>query len=668
MGDQGGGDSFVGNGFTNWKKKERFRIHEGGANINSLHRQAWRKCQDLLNKEQHIETIFSKLSDEAKKDYRVRLTASIDCIRYLLRQGLPFRGHDESKDSSNQGNFIELLKFVAEQNEDVRKVTLKNAPENLKLTSPEIQKDICNASAIETTNAIIKELGDGLFSILLDESRDVSTKEQMAIALRYVNNKGHVIERFLGIQHVTNTTALTLKKAIEDFFSTHKLSISRLRGQGYDGANMRGELNGLKTLILQENECAYYVHCFAHQLQLALVAVAKNHMYIANLFALVSNIVNVVGGSCKRRDILREKQAAKIMEALSNNDVGSGRGLNQESTLVRASDTRWGSHYGTLLSIITLFQAIIDVLDDIVQDGTTTEQRLEAFHILNEMQSFEFVFNIQLMRSILGITNDLSQALQRKDQDIVNAMKLVQVSKEQLQLMRDSGWNSLMEEVSSFCVKNQIVVSNMNDMYVPRGRSRRRVQEVINSHHYQVGIFYTVIDMQLQELNNHFDEVSTELLLCVACLNPSSSFASFDRAKLIQFSKFYSKDFSDIELLALSDQLENFVMDVRTSVDFSDLKGISDLAQNMVETKKDIGYPLVYRLLTLALILPVATATVERAFSAMKIVKNRLRNRMGDQWMHDTLVVYIEKDIFNSITNDAIIYRFQNMKNRRGQL
>ena len=109
-------------------------------------------------------------------------------------------------------------------------------------------------------------------------------------------------------------------------------------------------------------------------------------------------------------------------------------------------------------------------------------------------------------------------------------------------------------------------------------------------------------------------------------------------------------------------------MDARTSVDFLDLKGISDLAQKMVETKKDIRYPLVYRLLTLALILPVATTTVERAFSAMKIVKNRLCNRMGDQWMHDTLVVYIEKDIFNSITNDAIIYRFQNMKNCRGQL
>jgi hypothetical protein len=51
----------------------------------------------------------------------------------------------------------------------------------------------------------------------------------------------------------------------------------------------------------------------------------------------------------------------------------------------------------------------------------------------------------------------------------------------------------------------------------------------------------------------------------------------------------------------------------------------------MVEMKKDITYPLVYSLVTLSLILPVATATIERAFSAMNIVKNRLRNGMGDQ-------------------------------------
>ena len=69
---------------------------------------------------------------------------------------------------------------------------------------------------------------------------------------------------------------------------------------------------------------------------------------------------------------------------------------------------------------------------------------------------------------------------------------------------------------------------------------------------------------------------------------------------------------------------------MRSIEEFSALKGIGQLAEKMVEMKKNVSYPLVYSLITLALILLVVTTTVERAFSAMKIIKNRLHNRIGD--------------------------------------
>lgn len=61
----------------------------------------------------------------------------------------------------------------------------------------------------------------------------------------------------------------------------------------------------------------------------------------------------------------------------------------------------------------------------------------------------------------------------------------------------------------------------------------------------------------------------------------------------------------------------------------------------MIEMKKNVSYPFVYSLVTLALILQVATVTVERAFSAINIIKNRLRNQIGDQWMNDCLISHI---------------------------
>ena len=111
----------------------------------------------------------------------------IDCIRFLLRQGLAFRGNNENEASINRGNFIELLQFLADHNQSIEVVTLKNAPLNLKLTSPDIQKDIVHAAAIETTKLIINDIGESFFSILVDKSRDISIKEQMSVVLRYVD-------------------------------------------------------------------------------------------------------------------------------------------------------------------------------------------------------------------------------------------------------------------------------------------------------------------------------------------------------------------------------------------------------------------------------------------------------------------------------------------------
>ncbi|CAN1214972.1 Zinc finger MYM-type protein 1 [Linum perenne] len=229
--------------------------------------------------------LFKKVrqSDEAKKDYRTRLEASLNCIKFLLHNGLPFRGHDESEFSSNKGCFSELLEFHARDRDSIQCVVLENAPQNQRMTSPDIQKDIVHAIASAITKAIIKDLENDFFCILVDEARDVSIKEQMAIVLRFVDQNGSVVERFLGISH-----AMLVKNA---------LSLSRIRGQGYDGAsNMKGEINGLKSLILAENPSAHYVHYFVNS---------------------VSHLINVVGSSCKRQDSIKEHQAAKDQDIVN---------------------------------------------------------------------------------------------------------------------------------------------------------------------------------------------------------------------------------------------------------------------------------------------------------------------------------------------------------------
>ncbi|XP_075112603.1 uncharacterized protein LOC142182290 [Nicotiana tabacum] len=285
-----------------------------------------------MNQEQSILTSLDKQSEKIKSEHRVRLNASIDIVRYLLKEGIPFRGHDESVTSTRRGHFLDLLKWYADRKEDVKNMVLEKAPKNNTMTSPDIQKDIVNSCAKETVKAIIENLNGDFFGILVDESKDVSHKEQMALVLRYINKEG----------------------------------------------------------------------------------------------------------SYKRREILRDDQAEKLDELLVLGEVHTGSGLNQELGLQRPGDTHWGSHFKTLRNFISLFSSIVHILGVLANEGSNYQEKALAKSLVEDIRSYEFVCILHLMLKLLAITYNLNMALQKKDQDIINAMKLVDFTKRQLQTMRES--------------------------------------------------------------------------------------------------------------------------------------------------------------------------------------------------------------------------------------
>ena len=89
--------------------------------------------------------------------------------------------------------------MLASYNEKVAEVILDRAPKNASYTSPQIQKQILQVFSIRVRNVIREEIGDEKFCIIVDESRDESKREQMAIVLRFVDKEGLIQERFLGL-------------------------------------------------------------------------------------------------------------------------------------------------------------------------------------------------------------------------------------------------------------------------------------------------------------------------------------------------------------------------------------------------------------------------------------------------------------------------------------
>ena len=99
------------------------------------------------------------------------------------------------------------------------------------------------------------------------------------------------------------------------------------------------------------------------------MVVAKKNEDISDFFYMISVLFSVVGGSCKRKDMIKEKHRDDIRKAIGSGRISTGTGLNQDQTLQRAGDTRWGSHYRTLSSIVKLFPAIVSVLKYVQKEG-----------------------------------------------------------------------------------------------------------------------------------------------------------------------------------------------------------------------------------------------------------------------------------------------------------
>lgn len=172
--------------------------------------------------------------------------------------------------------------------------------------------------------------------------------------------------------------------------------------------------------------------------------------------------------------MIPQSQQERVRKAISNGQISSETGLNQEQSLQRAGDTRWCSHYETLKSLNNLFPSVIEVLQYVEKEGPNDGKKRQARSLLDYLKVFDFVFHLHLMLLILGHANVLSFFLLRKDQDILEVVSEVKLTKQKFQKIRDEGWESLLEAVYSFCEEHNIPKLDMEEEYIDRHKPRRK--------------------------------------------------------------------------------------------------------------------------------------------------------------------------------------------------
>ena len=246
-----------------WQKAlQKFSKHERSA----CHRHAG---DLILSKTGDVADMLSTAHAKEIADNRRALCTILSTLCFLARQGLPLRGNYVSDDGSeSSSNFMQLLQL---RTEDVRVLATWLQKSQDRFTSPMIQNELLEIMPMTVLRKIAGKIAGKQFSIMVDETTDVSNTEELVFCLRYVNDQLITHEEFLGLHSLDSTTAQSTTHTIEDILLRLSLQLENCRGQCYYGASaMAGSRTGVATIIRAKEPQALYTHSNGHALNLAV--------------------------------------------------------------------------------------------------------------------------------------------------------------------------------------------------------------------------------------------------------------------------------------------------------------------------------------------------------------------------------------------------------------
>ena len=135
------------------------------------------------------------------------------------------------------------------------------------------------------------------YTLIADETKDISKLEQLSIVLRYVY-KCRTYGRFISFTKFDELSSEALFTYIMKALREMDIDVSNCVSQYYDGASVMSGCNtGVRTRITDVNPAAVYIHCHAHQLNLVLVDSCKKLNHAFDFFSLLESVYVYISSS-----------------------------------------------------------------------------------------------------------------------------------------------------------------------------------------------------------------------------------------------------------------------------------------------------------------------------------------------------------------------------------
>ncbi|XP_011351324.2 zinc finger MYM-type protein 1-like [Ooceraea biroi] len=287
------------------------------------------------------------------EENRVKLRSIISTILFCGQHDLPLRG------KSDEGSvFTDLLHFRIESRDKILKNHLESGAKNSLYISHQIQNDFIQTCSDVLKGKIIEEVKHAsVFSVLADETADISGTEQLSIGVRYLrcdqkNKKPIICEEFLGFVSLQALNSKSISETIIRFLENCDLNLNRLIGQGYDGcAAMVGHISGVQKLINDKYPMALFFHCASHTLNLVI-----------NDLNDVNEVRNTAGTTKEIINFFRESTLRR----------------NMIPNIPLFCETRWSVKYKSIRIFSENFSKIVRALKELSENAPNSKTKVKA--------------------------------------------------------------------------------------------------------------------------------------------------------------------------------------------------------------------------------------------------------------------------------------------------
>lgn len=618
-------------------------------------------------------------------------------------------GKNYYRSAANEGNFIGLVKLMAGENLALAK-HIKYCQDYSKSGRRNpitfLSKTFINSTLFSIREYLVKVIvneidrNGGCFGLLMDGSQDISTKEQISVVVRYMNDSNDIVEHTVAFFSAKDTSGEALYTSLRTALSDIGLSLSNIVGCSFDGAqNMRSAACGLNFHIKQNNSNCLYVWCLSHQFNLVVKVATGGSQLIKDILRIAEDSAKMLRGSYVKMNIWTE-----VAKEVPN--------FNSQRKLKLIGTTRWSSKQDAVASIIShevnlfvLIKVLVRICSLDKLDGASLAKACDNF---NSWVDYKNIIATYVLHKLFQLLVPTTIFLQKVDLNILEGIQSLRKCNERLDVSKKE-LDVYFEEAENFIKATNVLLSNDHEIRaldcecIVRIPTEKEKQEMICQLRIEFCDFIRSLQYENNEILkqfNHNDSIYNEMQI-LDPMHAASHLRTDDKSipirKLCEINNIdesvaekelrvlifdfmrYQKHPGYVSVLANTDSDDdsdsgeeelNFLIENESDIDETTADLQSSKIHVMYKTcycfkciLKYIGdenerkekFANIFKLYKYIAMIPSTQVKCERDFSKMKITKTRLRANLSDKSLENLMLISLESNMLEHINLDDIV-------------